>query len=163
MTQSASAQRKGMRPVVRYQLTVDTGTVDGKRKQLRRRYRTEKEARAALGKSEEEIKQFSREGRLREFRDGPRLMFKADQVEQLKSDLGGGGGSDIGMSGSGSPIGLADSGGIGSGIGSGLGGIGSGIGTGIGSGRALRSVVVVVGADEVLVAAVVVVVAGGRA
>lgn len=42
------ARRTGSRPAVRYQLTVDTGTVDGKRKQLRRRYRTEKEARAAL-------------------------------------------------------------------------------------------------------------------
>ena len=46
---------------------------------------TLEEAKAALGKNEEEIKQFAREGRLREFRDGPRLMFKADQVEQLKS------------------------------------------------------------------------------
>jgi integrase len=41
-------QRDGNKPVVRYQLTVDSGMVDGKRKQLRRRYRTEKEARAAL-------------------------------------------------------------------------------------------------------------------
>jgi integrase len=41
-------RRAGAKPVVRYQLTVDTGIVDGKRKQLRRRYRTEKEARAAL-------------------------------------------------------------------------------------------------------------------
>ncbi|MDT5319614.1 MAG: integrase [Mycobacterium sp.] len=40
-------RRAGAKPVVRYQLTVDTGIVDGKRKQLRRRYRTEKEARAA--------------------------------------------------------------------------------------------------------------------
>jgi Arm DNA-binding domain len=32
----------------RYQLTVDVGVVDGKRKQLRKRYATEKEARAAL-------------------------------------------------------------------------------------------------------------------
>jgi integrase len=38
-------QRAGAKPVVRCQLTVDTATVDGKRKQLRRRYRTEKEAR----------------------------------------------------------------------------------------------------------------------
>jgi hypothetical protein len=45
------------------------------------------EAKTALGKSEDEIKQFSREGRLREFRDGPRLMFKADQVEALKKEL----------------------------------------------------------------------------
>ena len=42
------AQRDGGRPVVRYQLTVDVGIVDGKRKQLRKRYATEKEARAAL-------------------------------------------------------------------------------------------------------------------
>ncbi|MGH2958849.1 MAG: tyrosine-type recombinase/integrase [Solirubrobacterales bacterium] len=42
------AQRDGGRAVVRYQLTVDVGVVDGKRKQLRKRYATEKEARAAL-------------------------------------------------------------------------------------------------------------------
>ena len=41
-------RRAGSKPVVRYQLTVDTGSADGKRKQLRRRYGTEKEARAAL-------------------------------------------------------------------------------------------------------------------
>jgi integrase len=40
--------RNGGRPVVRYQLTVDVGVVDGKRKQLRKRYATEREARAAL-------------------------------------------------------------------------------------------------------------------
>lgn len=42
------ASRRGGRPVVRYQLTVDVGVVDGKRKQLRKRYITEKEARDAL-------------------------------------------------------------------------------------------------------------------
>src|SRR4051812_46807546 len=68
------------------------------------------ETKAALGKNEEEIKQFAREGRLREFRDGPRLMFKADQVESLKGELGIGGGSpDMGPSDSGGPIGLVDS------------------------------------------------------
>ena len=41
-------RRDGGRPVVRYQLTVDVGVVDGKRKQLRKRYATEKEARAGL-------------------------------------------------------------------------------------------------------------------
>jgi hypothetical protein len=83
------------------------------------------ETRSALGKNEEEIKQYAREGRLREFRDGPRLMFKADQVEALKNELGlgggGGGGAsaapDIGPSDSGGPIGLVDSrGGSASGI-----------------------------------------------
>jgi integrase len=41
-------QRGSAKPPVRYQLTVDTGYVDGKRKQLRRRYETEQEARKAL-------------------------------------------------------------------------------------------------------------------
>src|SRR3954468_8596992 len=77
---------------------------------------TMEEAKAAIGRSEDEIKQFAREGRLREFRDGPRLMFKADQVEQLKAELGGAGGGDgvgldqvdLGMSDSGGMIGLVD-------------------------------------------------------
>lgn len=70
---------------------------------------TMEEAKAALGRSEEEVKQYAREGRLREFRDGPRLMFKADQVEQLKSELASGGGTpDIGVSDSGGLIGLVD-------------------------------------------------------
>jgi hypothetical protein len=74
---------------------------------------TMEEAKSALGKSEEEIKQYSREGRLREFRDGPRLMFKADQVEQLKGELGGSAGAgldqvDLGVSDSGGLIGLVD-------------------------------------------------------
>src|SRR5215203_2271731 len=72
---------------------------------------TMEEAKATLGKSEEEVKQYAREGRLREFRDGPRLMFKADQVEQLKGELSGGGGLDtvdIGVSDSGGLIGLVD-------------------------------------------------------
>jgi integrase len=41
-------QRDGGRAVVRYQLTVDVGVVDGKREQLRKRYATEREARAVL-------------------------------------------------------------------------------------------------------------------
>jgi hypothetical protein len=72
---------------------------------------TLEEAQTALSKNEEEIKQFAREGRLREFRDGPRLMFKADQVEQLKSELGGGADHvDLGTSDSGGLIGLVDTG-----------------------------------------------------
>src|SRR5581483_10364156 len=69
------------------------------------------EAKVALGKNEEEIKQLAREGRLREFRDGPRLMFKADQVDQLKNELAGGSHDqvDLGPSDSGVAIGLADS------------------------------------------------------
>src|SRR3954468_7194205 len=49
------APRAGNKAVVRYQLTVDTGTVDGKRKQLRRRYKTEKEARAALAEIQGQV------------------------------------------------------------------------------------------------------------
>ncbi|WP_235673526.1 hypothetical protein [Mycolicibacter algericus] len=41
------AKRKNGRPVVRYQLTVDVGEIDGKRKQFRKRYPTEKAARRA--------------------------------------------------------------------------------------------------------------------
>src|SRR4051794_7110380 len=70
------------------------------------------ETKASLGKNEEEIKQFAREGRLREFRDGATLMFKVDQVEHLKSELGGGGGGDeidLDHAESGAPIGLIDS------------------------------------------------------
>ncbi|WP_370332616.1 tyrosine-type recombinase/integrase [Mycolicibacterium hippocampi] len=40
--------RSGGRPTVRYQLTVDVGVIDGKRKQLRKRYATERGARNAL-------------------------------------------------------------------------------------------------------------------
>src|SRR5882672_5259238 len=71
------------------------------------------ETKTALGKNEEEIKQLAREGRLREFRDGPRLMFKADQVESLRAEMGGSGGAgdqvDLGVSDTGAPIGLVDS------------------------------------------------------
>ena len=70
---------------------------------------TLEETKGALGLNEEEIKQLSREGRLREFRDGPRLMFKADQVDNLKSELAGGDVISLGPSDSGAPIGLADS------------------------------------------------------
>src|SRR6478735_2333671 len=70
---------------------------------------TLEEAKAALSKNEEEIKQYAREGRLREFRDGPRLMFKADQVEQLKGELESGVETvDLGVSDSGGMIGLVD-------------------------------------------------------
>lgn len=68
------------------------------------------ETKASLGKSEDEIRQLAKEGQLREFRDGPRLMFKADQVEQLKQQLTGGAPDQVELSGdSGAPIGLADS------------------------------------------------------
>ena len=40
---------------MRYQLTVDTGTAEGKRKQLRRRYQTEKDARAALAEIQGQV------------------------------------------------------------------------------------------------------------
>jgi integrase len=49
------ARRTGGRPVVRYQLTVDVGAVDGKRKQLRKRYSTEREAREALDEIRGEV------------------------------------------------------------------------------------------------------------
>lgn len=75
------------------------------------------ETKAALAKNEEEIKQLAREGRLREFRDGPRLMFKADQVEQLKSELGSGDAISLAPSDSGAPLSLAGDSAAGSGLG----------------------------------------------
>jgi len=69
---------------------------------------TLEEAKTVLGRSEEDIKQFAREGRLREFRDGPRLMFKADQVEQLRTELSSGDQVDLGVSDSGGMIDLVD-------------------------------------------------------
>src|SRR3954449_3996649 len=70
---------------------------------------TLEETKSALGRGEDDIKQLAREGRLREFRDGPRLMFKADQVEQLKGELEQGIETvDLGVSDSGGMIGLVD-------------------------------------------------------
>jgi len=40
-----------------------------------------------LQKTEEEIKQIVRQGRLREFRDGPNLLFKVDEVEALMAEI----------------------------------------------------------------------------
>lgn len=39
-----------------------------------------------LKKTEDEIKEIVKQGRLREFRDGPNLLFKIDEVEALLSD-----------------------------------------------------------------------------
>lgn len=69
------------------------------------------ETKAALGKSEEDVQQLVKDARLRQFLDGPRLMFKADQVEALKAQLGGAPASDeIQLSSdTGAPINLSDS------------------------------------------------------
>jgi hypothetical protein len=68
------------------------------------------EAKNVLGRSEDEIKGYAREGKLREFRDGARLMFKADQVETLRAELASHSGDhvDLGMSDSGGMIDLVD-------------------------------------------------------
>ena len=39
-----------------------------------------------LNKTEQEVKEIVKSGRLREFRDGPNLLFKVDEVEALMSD-----------------------------------------------------------------------------
>jgi excisionase family DNA binding protein len=44
------------------------------------------EVAAKLGKSEDEVRQIVKSGRLREFRDGPNLLFKVDEVNALMSD-----------------------------------------------------------------------------
>jgi len=47
-----------------------------------------KEVSEKLGKSEDEVRQIVKSGRLREFRDGPNLLFKVDEVNSLMSDTG---------------------------------------------------------------------------
>lgn len=44
------------------------------------------EAAEKLSKTEEELKQLVTEGKLREFRDGPNVLFKVEEVEVLMSD-----------------------------------------------------------------------------
>jgi hypothetical protein len=44
------------------------------------------EVAAKLKKTEEEVKEIVKQGKLREFRDGPNLLFKVDEVEALLSD-----------------------------------------------------------------------------
>ncbi|MGB7581029.1 MAG: helix-turn-helix domain-containing protein, partial [Sedimentisphaerales bacterium] len=45
-----------------------------------------KEVAEKLGKSEDEVRQIVKSGRLREFRDGSNLLFKVDEVNSLLSD-----------------------------------------------------------------------------
>ena len=45
------------------------------------------EAAEKLNKTKEELKQIVKEGKLREFRDGPSLLFKVEEVEALMSDM----------------------------------------------------------------------------
>ena len=44
------------------------------------------EAAEKLNRTEADLKQLVREGRLREFRDGSNLLFKVDEVESLMSE-----------------------------------------------------------------------------
>jgi len=46
------------------------------------------EAAEKLNKTETELKQLVKDGKLREFRDGPNLLFKVEEVEALMSDTG---------------------------------------------------------------------------
>ena len=73
---------------------------------------TQEEAATKLGLSEDGLKQLVAENKLREFRDGARVMFKVDQIDKLAGNKGGtvsGGTStgNVGLSDSG--IGLASS------------------------------------------------------
>lgn len=45
-----------------------------------------KEAAEKLNKTEKEVKQLAKQGKLREFRDGSNLLFKMDEVEALMAD-----------------------------------------------------------------------------
>ena len=73
---------------------------------------TTDEATQKMGISGDQLKQLVSENKLREFRDGARVMFKVDQVDKLATDRKAGssagtkGGSSIGLAGD-SAIGLA--------------------------------------------------------
>jgi len=47
-----------------------------------------KEAAEKLNKTEKEVKELAKQGKLREFRDGSNLLFKIDEVEALMADIG---------------------------------------------------------------------------
>jgi excisionase family DNA binding protein len=49
---------------------------------------TLEEAAEKLNKTQKELKQLVKEGKLREFRDGPNLLFKAEEVNALMEELG---------------------------------------------------------------------------
>ena len=66
---------------------------------------TQEEAQQALGVDEDGLKEYVRENKLTEYRDGEQLMYKGSQVESLA------GGDAVDLGDSGGPIGLADSGG----------------------------------------------------
>jgi excisionase family DNA binding protein len=70
---------------------------------------TTEEAAQKLGISGDQLKTLVSESKLREFRDGARVMFKVDQVDKIASDRKGGTSSGT-RAGTGGPIGLADSG-----------------------------------------------------
>ena len=70
-------------------------------------YRFE-EAKQVLSMTDEQLKQLTREGKLREFRDGAQVMYKADQVDSLRGELGLGDAVDLGPSDTAGSIGLAD-------------------------------------------------------
>ncbi len=46
------------------------------------------EAAEKLGKTAEQVKQLAKDGKIREFRDGPNLLFKVDEVDALVEDTG---------------------------------------------------------------------------
>jgi excisionase family DNA binding protein len=70
---------------------------------------TTDEAAQKLGINNDQLKQLVSDSKLREFRDGARVMFKVDQVDKLANDRKGGTSSGT-RAGTGGPIGLADSG-----------------------------------------------------
>ncbi len=57
-------------------------------------YLTEEEAAAKLGVSIEQLTDYAREGKLQQYRDGTRNVYRADQIEQLASETSGLNGTD---------------------------------------------------------------------
>ena len=71
---------------------------------------TTEEAASKIGVSVDELKQLITENKLREFRDGARVMFKVDQVDRIAADKGKPAAGSIGLSDSGISLSPRDAG-----------------------------------------------------
>jgi len=58
---------------------------------------TLEEAAAKLGTSQDEVREMARSGRIQEFRDRDKLMFKVEQVDLIADGAGGGADDDLGL------------------------------------------------------------------
>ncbi|MHC4294486.1 MAG: helix-turn-helix domain-containing protein [Planctomycetota bacterium] len=74
-------------------------------------YYSEEEAAGKLGVGVEQLTDYAREGKLQQYQDGPRKVYRASQVEELAASLGQGETAEIELTPAGDTnLGLSDSG-----------------------------------------------------